>query len=233
MAKTGSTNRGLRRVISRLKAPVLLLVICFAIGWSISDHSQVATEGATFSSVSRDPAAIRSVFDFSSLQGSELYSASAQRLISGAKILHEKQDLGLQLGHFVVKGSSGEKEFACQKYGQLILFFEAEGMAVNGERPKMEVEGACEISKDINSMSPLWIPTAKILGEPVADGEFDFRDERVVKIRFSNVSDEWPKSWQLKSIKLVGKAPADEPLYVTEQDLSESSSGPFLIHFTQ
>jgi hypothetical protein len=179
----------------------------------------------------RDPAAINRVFDFSNLGGSALALAAKQRILDGFKVVREPDVLGLELGHFVFRGSDGEKRFACQNYSKVIMSFEGEGIATGGERPEMEVEGRCEISSDINSIAAIWIPVAKILGEPVADGEFDFRDERSSKLKFTNVSDQWPRQWQLKSVKLMDPSGAQGEVSIPTSELRQMVQKPVLIVF--
>lgn len=180
---------------------------------------------------SRDPAAIKKTYDFSHLQGSALDFAAKQRLVEGAKVIHDKQDIGVELGHFVIKGPEGRKQFACQHYSKVILHFQGEGVAVAGEQPQMEVEGNCEISPDINSIAAVWIPVSKILGEPVADGEFDFREGKPAKLKFTNVSDQWPKLWQLRSVRLVDPSGAYAEVSIQTAELNEILRKPFLVSF--
>ena len=151
--------------------------------------------------------------------------------MDGAKVVHDQKDLGVELGHFVIKGAEGQKEFACQRYSRVILQFEGEGVAVAGELPKMEIEGACEISPDINSIAAIWIPVSRILGEPVADGEFDFREGHPAKVKFANVSDQWPMLWQLRSLKLVDPSGAHGEVSVQYSELREILRKPFLVQF--
>jgi len=189
------------------------------------------------SSVSRDPAAIRRTYDFSGLDGSALAKAQKMRLLSGAKVVREKTGVGVELGHFVIKGEDGQKTFACQKYGKIAMTFVGDGSAVNGELPKMEVEGLCEMSADINSISPLWIPVAKILGEPVADGEFSFKEGKPISLRFANVLEKWPTTWQLQSVRLftsesqIEKGAEKQEVIIPPQELRQYVPGPLLIEW--
>ncbi|MEI7972959.1 MAG: hypothetical protein WCH11_01175, partial [Bdellovibrio sp.] len=153
----------------------------------------------------RDPAAIRRMYDFSNLQGSALQTALQTRLIDAAQVVARDDQKGIELGHFVVLNEKGEKVFACQKYSQVVMNFEAVGIAVAGAKPEMEVEGPCEMSENINKISPIWIPLARVLGEPVSDGEFDFMEGQKIRLRFKSVSDSWPKNWDLKNVRLVSK----------------------------
>lgn len=183
----------------------LFMAVFVGIGWWMSYNSKEFPDQYvdTAFSGSRDPAAIRKSYDFSDLDGVALSQASKQRLLAGTRILKESSQVGVELGHFVVKGPGGSKAFACDKYSKVILQFEGDGMAIAGDKPEMEVEGSCEVAADINRISPLWIPVAKIMGEPVAEGEFDFRDPNPIKVRFKNVAEQWPGAWALRSIRLA------------------------------
>ena len=185
------------------------------------------------SNVSRDPAAIRKNYDFSGLAGDALSQASKQRLISGAAIHKSNGDLGVGLGDFVISSADGQKAFACQKYGTVELVFEGDGSAVNGEKPEMAVEGACEVSADINSIAPLWIPISKIMGEPVADGEFDFREGHPVRIRFANVSGAWPTAWRLKGMRMIDPKHPGEEVKVSDDDLANLMDRPLILSFKE
>lgn len=208
--------------------------IFFGIGFLISSRSQqfqAEPSYAVIQSSGRDPAAIRKVYDFSALEGSALNYAAKQRILDGVKVVREEQDIGIELGHFVIKGSDGEKTFACQKYSKVVLSFEGEGVAVSGELPKMEVEGGCEISSDINRIAAVWIPVSRILGEPVVDGEFDFREGRPSKLKFANVTDQWPRLWQLKSVRLIDPSGENSEVAIPSSELRDILKKPFLIEF--
>jgi hypothetical protein len=204
------------------------LYVCVFGNRSIADLP--ALEVAS-NSVARDPAAIRRTYDFSMLNGSALESAAKMRILSGAKIVHNNSDVGVELGHFVVKGEDGQKTLACQRYSKLVLTFEGDGSAVNGELPRMEVEGNCEASNDINSISPLMIPVAKILGEPVGDGEFSFRENKPVAVRFANVLDQWPTAWHLKSVRLYDAQKSTDQVVISAEELRDLSAKPVIINF--
>ncbi|GIL18825.1 MAG: hypothetical protein BroJett040_25760 [Oligoflexia bacterium] len=210
------------------------LLFFFALGVFITYQSQSfknSNLALSSSSPSRDPAAIKKVYDFSHLDGSALDSASKQRLISGTRVHSQNGDVGVELGHFVVRGDGGAKLFACQKYSSVTLQFEGDGVATGGEKPSMEVEGNCEISADINSIAPLWIPVARILGEPVSDGEFDYRDEKPIRVRFSNVVDQWPPVWRLISVKLSDRQNSQGDVIIDEKELKKISDRPVFVDF--
>lgn len=202
----------------------------FLLGYWVTWKSKsFPQQSITMSSASREPSAIRKSYDFSSLDGMELSQASRKRLLADVKIMKENTDVGVELGHFVVRGSDGDKAFACQRFGKVVLAFEGDGMAVGGEKPRMEVEGDCIVASDINRIAPLWIPVSKILGEPVAEGEFDFRDPKPVKIRFFSVLDQWPRTWVLKKVTLLSGQ--GEQIEVQPSDLKEIQGRPVILEF--
>jgi hypothetical protein len=192
---------------------------------------------------SRDPAAIKKSYDFSNLEGNDLNRATKERVMAGAEVVEENTDdgfqVGLQLGHFVVKSPNGEKQFACDRYSTMQLTFNGDGAIQSGELPKMEVEGSCFIGADTNTINPLMIPVAKIMGEPVADGEFQFykstaankNTNNEVHVRFFNVADSWPRMWSLKSIRMYNKENPSQEVFINAKDMIEISRQPIIIQF--
>jgi hypothetical protein len=102
---------------------------------------------------------------------------------------------------------------------------------VDGHKPEMEVEGACEVAHDINMIAPLWIPVAKILGEPVADGEFDFRENHPVRVRFANLVHSWPTAWRLNGVKLVAAQNPNQAVEISDRELKQLTAGPLILIF--
>lgn len=210
------------------------LIAFFSVGFFFSWHSKsfpVEIASWTNNTSRRDPASIKHSYDFSQLEGSALSYAAKQRLLDGAEVVKNETGIGIELGHFVIRGQDGKKEFACQRYSKVVMTFQGDGVAVAGELPRMEVEGACDISSDINRISALYIPVSRIIGEPVADGEFDFREGKQIKLRFANVSDQWPKTWLLQGIKLVDPSGKYTDLDVEPSEVREIVKKPLTVNF--
>jgi hypothetical protein len=217
-------------------AAIVAIFLGVGIQISLSKKNLKTTTSVTTTArigIARDPAAIRKNFDFSGLEGDALSQASKQRLVSGAVVTKSGSEVGVGLGDFVVATANGQKAFACQKYSVVELTFEGDGSAVNGVKPEMQVEGNCEVSADINSISPLWIPVAKILGEPVADGEFDFRENHPVRVRFANVVGAWPTAWRLKGMRMVDPEHPGQEVQVSDDELGEMMNKPLILNFTK
>lgn len=210
------------------------LILFFGVGFYFSWYSEQFPNAAftvDWPKATRDPAAIKKDYDFSQLQGSALAYATKQRLLEGARIVREDKDIAVELGHFVIRGENGEKEFACHRFSKVVLGFEGDGAATSGDLPQMEVEGQCEIGPDINTMAAVWIPVSRILGEQVGDGEYSYFDGHPSKLKFVNVSERWPQLWRLKSVQLIDPSGAYGQVAIPEPELKEMMPKPFLVHF--
>ena len=173
----------------------------------------------------RNPAAIRKVFDFSQLEGSALKMRSQRRLIEEANITSEKGRVSIELGHFVTKGEGNRKIFACDFYERVNLTFKAEGMATSGEIPTLRVEGPCKVSADLNKISLISIPVARILNEKPSDMDLNY-DQSSVSFHFENMGHSWPKNWILKSVRLSRDNHPGEGIEVDEHEIKDISSIP-------
>lgn len=215
----------------KINIHVVILAVMFALGVLVirGTRERFYKESARVSS--RDPAAIRPSFDFSQMEGSLLASASKERLVSGTRILKRRGSVGVELGHFVLRGPSGQKIFACEEYSTVKLTFEGDGTAIDGKKPTMEVESPCAISAtDVNRIAPIWIPASRILEGQVQEGEVTFSDQEKTKLRFAHVYDIWPTAWVLKGIQL-SKAGLDD-LVVTEAEVVQFKGDQHIVDFS-
>ncbi|WP_413289313.1 hypothetical protein [Bdellovibrio sp. HCB337] len=201
-----------------------LFLFSFCVGYGIILHT------SDWGPVTRDPAAIRQVYDFSSLTGTELTEAMKKRILAGATVVREHHSLGVELGHFAMAKITGEKTLACQEFATVVLRFEAEGIATSGERPVMEVEGACEFSSDMTKINPIFIPVDKIMAEKPSDGEIQYREGRPVTVRFKNVTEEWPTRWLLTTVRLSHQAEQKE-LLIDAEEVSHLLGRPMMMSF--
>lgn len=201
-----------------------LFFACFGVGYTLMHYTTDAYQ------VNRDPAAVRNNFDISNLTGEKLHEAAKQRLLAGFEMKKSSEGASFGLGHFVFVDGHGEKKLACQEFSKVSLVFEAEGISVAGDRPSMEVEGRCEFSKDMAKINPLLIPIAKIMGEKPGDGEFQFNENNEVIVRFTNVPEEWPHTWLLKSVKLKSDK-GSESLVVESNEVVRFLGHPLVLNF--
>ena len=173
----------------------------------------------------RNPAALHKVFDFSQLEGSALKMRSQRRLIEDATITAENGKVSIELGHFVTKGDGNRKVFACDYYEHVDLTFKAEGVATGGEVPSMTIEGPCKVSADLNKISSISIPVARILNEKPTDMDLSY-DQSSVSFHFANMGPSWPKNWVLTSVKLIRDGSPGEGISVDEQEIRDITAIP-------
>lgn len=196
-----------------------LFTFCFLAGYGLLKSNTDEYQ------INRDPAAVRNSFDFSHLSGEKLQEAVKQRLLTGLEIKKNGQGAGIALGHFVYVDERGTKKLACQEFRKVFLNFEAEGVSIGGEKPQMEVEGRCDFSEDMSRINALYVPVARILGERPGDGEFQFNEGPKVTVRFTNLPEDWPRTWLLKSVKLVNES-ASEALVVEGPEVAQTLGHP-------
>ena len=164
----------------------LFFGLCFTFGltlfFSISEDM----------SIQRDPAAIDGkVFQIASLTSQQIKNQlvnkiKVQSIVSGEKTLR----------------LDGFSSALCKSYSQIELQFVADGMAVAGEAPQMTVRTPCTPGQDPAEMASVTIPFEKILAEKPRNAEFHF-DGFISKFEFKNTSEEWPRTWVLKSVQFV------------------------------
>lgn len=210
--------------LKKLGMTFLLFTLSFVAGYG------VILQTSEWGPIARDPAAVRQVSDFSNLEGSALIGAMKKQLLSGAAVVHENHSLGVELGHFAMAKITGEKTLACQEYQQVTLRFEAEGVAISGERPVMEVEGACEFSSDMTKIQPVFIPLDRVLAERPTDGEIQYREGRPVTLRFRGLPEEWPKRWLLTAVRLFNPLEQKE-LVVDQAEVHQIMGRPVMVNF--
>lgn len=192
----------------------------------------VYLSGGTFSSNTRNPAAIKRDLDFSKLDGSELLTATQKRLVSAAKVIATEGLLGVELGHFVARDTTGERRLACEAlYDRVAMRFDAEGVASAGEIPEMEIDAPCKISEtDIASLTPVWIPVAKILGGKPVNSELETDG---VKFKFNSMNGSWPVSWRLKSVRLYDSRDTSREVSISNRELREIRPQAFVLNWLE
>lgn len=152
--------------------------------------------------ISRTPSAIRQQYDFTNLRGSSLEVAMRERVISQIEVIKSNEGFGLSLGHFALRNSLGDSLLGCQFYNKVTLTFEAEGVAINGVKPTMQVDGPCENTEDLTKIKAVMIPFRTLMKESPADGDYNFTQPKPVSIKLLNLADNWPDMWHLVGVTL-------------------------------
>lgn len=162
--------------------------------------------------IQRDPAAI----DGKVFQISELTSAQIQKQLSQKikiqTISNDQKSLRLE----------GFSSAVCKTYSHIELGFEAEGMAVAGMAPQMTVKGICEPGQDPAEMASIVIPLSMILAEKPRNAEFRF-DGYNARFEFKNSSDEWPRTWVLKTVDFKSETNGDKRVQLSSDPTQKNN----------
>jgi hypothetical protein len=181
----------------------------------------------------RNPASIGKAYDFSGLQGNLLNQAAKQRLLDGLNIHKDLQSNSIQLGNFVLLNEQNQKDFVCGLYNHVTLSFEAEGVAVSGEKPSLIIDAPCTVGGDIDSLAPIKIPYQKIKAQNPQSHDISLQQEdgAFIHIQSGNNSDSWPNQWSLTQINLTQDGSPSRILNINQQDIKGRINKPVLMNW--
>lgn len=211
--------------------PIGLFFSATAFGFLLS---QFLWDGMVYfypASNKRHPAAVHKSYDLSDYQGHDLRMASKKRLLSEALIREDNGRFGIELGHFVTKGSSGQKQYACDAYDIVEMTFTSGDQAVNGQLPTMVVEGRCRVGLDTIRMEPIWIPMDKVLSERAGDIELHYPELSNLAIKFTNVGDNWPHVWNLSQVRLKSRDIIGKSLAINQKEIRDLLPYPLSVNW--
>ncbi len=189
----------------------------------------------------RVPAAIPKDLDFSRLNGAELMSASQKRLLTAAKVIISQKRIGIEFGQFIIRSTDGQRQLACDFYDRVRVRLQADGVAVSGERPEIEVNAPCATSTDLAMTEPIWIPTEEIMSGEAVDGEakFNIDDESAsqavratleqTSFRFKNMTPHWPRRWAITEVTLYRESEPGKEVHVDQSDMKDFSKKPLIL----
>ncbi len=177
----------------------------------------------------RVPAAIRKDLDFSRLNGAELMSASQKRLFTAARVITTQKNVGIEFGQFIIRSNDGQRQLACDFYDRVRVKLQADGMAVSGERPEIEINAPCATSTDLARTEPIWIPTEEIMSGNAADGEATFASVERSSFRFRNMSHHWPRRWAVTEVTLYRESEPGHEVHVDQGDMKDFNQKPLIV----
>lgn len=177
-----------------------------------------------FGESGRGPAAIDHKSIFGRPAANDL-QALAKEILKGAEIKVAKQESALVLAHFDV-AVSGQTKGLCEVFDRIEVRFEAEGMAVNGARPSLLIEGPCEIGSS-SRIRPIFIPVMMLKAERPATGvEMTFSPHRQFTYRTENFDGSWPAHWVLTEIRGFSQMADKIEFRLGRREIYTHSQGP-------
>ena len=193
----------------------------------------VALRTTTTVSKGRNPATIGKAYDFRALQGDTLNQAAKQRILGGLDIQKDLQSNSIQLGNFVLLNDQNQKDFVCGLYNHVTLSFEAEGVAVSGEKPTLIIDAPCTVGGDINNLAPIKIPYQQIKAQNPQSHDMSMEQDGggLIHIQSDNNSDSWPNQWSLTEINLTQDSVPSRILNINQQDIKGFTNKPVLMNW--
>lgn len=178
----------------------------------------------------RSPAAVRLLSDYAALDRDALTNEVHQQMVGDADFIKRDGELGIRLGHPLLKLKSGGFDFACAVQGRQGVFDRIEltfwgiGITESGHPPQIVMETACRTEEDLNRLATLWLPMAEILATPAKDQQLEFYEDRPLTIRLEQIPGEWPESWVLTRIRLFRDNNPSESLEIGASLIKEARS---------
>ena len=207
-------------------APTLFLIF-LALGVWITERSWDG-QLIVFVGEQRSPAAVRSLFDFSSIDRSALYRSAPTQMFSSAEVVKLKGYAGIKLGHPVISKGRGAKAFGCQVPGhngmfdRIELTFIGTGISESGGQPRMVVGAPCRALKDLNRLETVWIPMGDIFASQPKDQELQIFGDSPVSLSLVDIPCQWPEDWGLWSARLYRNDNSEKPLVMDTRLLKEA-----------
>lgn len=122
--------------------------------------------------------------------------ADPQNLFNKAQVLEHNQsdNILFVVGNLLHTNETGNTSFVCKNFSQVQFWFEALGIAMDGEKVIMKLNADCTAHEDHQYIGPFSIPAKTILESSIDKNSFS---ENNSDIHFENVSLSWPQSWVL------------------------------------
>lgn len=172
-------------------------------------------------------------FDLSDLSGKDFQKAFKMALVQGFQIQKNSQGLGLALGLFLVQSRNGSKVYACEKYPNIEIILNAEGIANSGNIPSLMIRGPCLASEDGQKIQALAIPLKGLYN--------NLRENPMWRVPLGNRGDsfmisaqylynEWPTNWNVMKVKLYND---QESLEIDGYEIISLLDQPLTLDFSE
>lgn len=137
--------------------------------------------------------------DLSNLEGAEFMISARLRIVEGLAVIERDGHIYLTTGHFLGPRISTS---VCTTYPDVEYEFAAADQASSGDPVLLTLGMSCEASRGGDRLKELEVPVEKILNQKPRDTEFLVFGKYTIKVKLSNISEEWPREWSLRSVRL-------------------------------
>lgn len=199
----------------------LFVVLCFAVFSFAFGAFLIGNAPAE-----RGPAAIAPIYDFSKLEDPEFKTQMKNRLVEGTKAEVKAMGVALSFGHAV--GPSFTP--ACERYPKIKIELLADGMAVSGDSPRLEIVGPCRSAQDGSNTQALLVPFNKIYNQSPNSGPIEGLDPEM-QITAVHIYGEWPTEWYVGTVKFFNPENLEDEIAVDSKAYLQKNGRPVALHW--
>ena len=153
--------------------------------------------------------------DLTEYEGSALAKRIKYRLFEKAKWVSDQSSHHLILGNLKFKNSEGHVVHLCDEFQLLEFVFQADGIVVSGDAPKIIIRSSCSAKGDSEYLNPVSIPWKTIQNLDPFTKE---HKAGASMLYFRSLDDFWPLEWTLLEMKLYSKK-SKAPMQITGYDV--------------
>lgn len=157
----------------------------------------------------RSPASIKDLNEYMPIDGRMLYQPVDKQMFDNVSFINrDNNELGIRLGHFLIRDANGHRQFACRAqskpgvFDRVELSFQGEGVSDNGDIPKMVIDSNCATEDELSSLSPIWLPMSDIYHSQPSSQDLKFPEIGGTAIHLENLAARWPDKWTLVRVRL-------------------------------
>ncbi|MEK6774389.1 MAG: hypothetical protein AABY64_10635 [Bdellovibrionota bacterium] len=185
-------------------------------------NSELNRHGRNIASEEIDEIPLEVEFDLTNFEGVTLNKRIKYRLFEHAKWISDENTHGLILGNVKFKDAKDKTVTLCEAYPTIELTFQAEGVAVAGETPKIILRTPCSSEVDSPFLNTITLPWKRI--KSLKPNEKNYK-EGSITLFFRSLDEFWPLEWSLFEIKLY---PSDvkNPFITTGYDVAAIRNEP-------
>jgi hypothetical protein len=158
-------------------------------------------------------------------QHSDLARIMKIRIIQALHLDRGDEGYDFSLGAFRLTEDSGEFQSICDLYDTVEVTWRAEGVAVSGESPMMQMKYACQYELGMDAIAPVSIPVKRLQMESATVASLSVGN---IEFTFLNQADEWAREWHLDAIRLSGK----QVLSLTRYEINYVNAKPVVVDFS-
>jgi hypothetical protein len=210
----------------RSVSTAVFFAFCLSVGLYVNNRSW---NGLVFVYVGeqRAPAAVRSITEYQAIDHKALFRTVQSQLMAFADVQKHDGVLAVQLGHPILTGKNGGREFGCEVqdhtgvYNRVQLVFMGTGVSESGEAPTMTVDARCRSERDLNRLEPIFIPMNLVLQNAPKNQKLNYGGTDGVQISFDAMPGSWPENWVLWTVRFYRADAPEESMTVDAQQLKQ------------